>query len=279
MPTDKKFTGQRLDSTGLYYYGARYYDAMIGKFISPDTIVPNPANPQSLNRYSYCYNNPLRYTDQTGHWPEWLDNTIRWAREQVDNAVNTAMDTYNQVGPVGQTAVEVGALVVSIVDVVVAFRKAGPAVVTYAQASWTYRSGRIQQIWTRMSASAQRLATDETGALNSRESFSIEANIRKFSDYIFRGDGCNGKEYLFTRLGYNKSNSEELLQMYTKQAATKFACGEYEFSKSTKWGTNIKINIDIPGINESEGKTATYTSIWELLDDGSIRLVTPYGDK
>jgi RHS repeat-associated protein len=30
------FTGQRLDSTGLYYYGARYYDATIGRFISPD---------------------------------------------------------------------------------------------------------------------------------------------------------------------------------------------------------------------------------------------------
>ncbi len=47
--TDKLFTGQRLDSTGLYYYGARYYDPLIGRFISADTIVPNPANPQSFN--------------------------------------------------------------------------------------------------------------------------------------------------------------------------------------------------------------------------------------
>jgi RHS repeat-associated protein len=67
MPTDKLFTGQRLDQSGLYYYGARYYDAMIGRFISPDTIVPNPANPQTLNRYSYCLNNPLRYIDPSGH--------------------------------------------------------------------------------------------------------------------------------------------------------------------------------------------------------------------
>jgi RHS repeat-associated protein len=35
VSTDKKFTGQRLDGTGLYYYGARYYDASIGRFISP----------------------------------------------------------------------------------------------------------------------------------------------------------------------------------------------------------------------------------------------------
>ena len=64
---DKRFTGQRLDRTGLYYYGARYYDAGLGRFISPDTIVPDPANPQSLNRYSYCLNNPLKYVDPTGH--------------------------------------------------------------------------------------------------------------------------------------------------------------------------------------------------------------------
>jgi hypothetical protein len=38
-------------------------------------MVPNPANPQTLNRYSYCLNNPLRYVDPSGHenLPEYLD--------------------------------------------------------------------------------------------------------------------------------------------------------------------------------------------------------------
>jgi RHS repeat-associated protein len=67
LGTDKLFTGQRLDDTGLYYYGARYYDPAIGRFISSDTIVQNPANPQTLNRYSYCLNNPLKYIDPSGH--------------------------------------------------------------------------------------------------------------------------------------------------------------------------------------------------------------------
>jgi len=67
LDTDKLFTGQRLDQTGLYFYNARYYDATIGRFISPDTLVPSPANPQSLNRYSYCLNNPLRYNDPSGN--------------------------------------------------------------------------------------------------------------------------------------------------------------------------------------------------------------------
>ncbi|MHC1725319.1 MAG: RHS repeat-associated core domain-containing protein [Syntrophobacteraceae bacterium] len=66
---DYKFTGQENDpETGLYYYGARYYDPEIGRFISPDSIVQAPGDPQTLNRYSYCRNNPLMYTDLSGHW-------------------------------------------------------------------------------------------------------------------------------------------------------------------------------------------------------------------
>jgi len=53
----------------LYYYGARYYDAALGRFIQPDTIVPEPGNPQSLNRYSYVRNNPLRFVDPSGFDP------------------------------------------------------------------------------------------------------------------------------------------------------------------------------------------------------------------
>nr|MBA3532410.1 hypothetical protein [Ardenticatenales bacterium] len=41
-----------------------------GKFLQADTIVPEPGNPQSFNRYSYVLNNPLKYTDPTGHFTE-----------------------------------------------------------------------------------------------------------------------------------------------------------------------------------------------------------------
>ena len=65
--SEKQFTGQILDSTGLYYYNARYYDPTIGRFISADTEVQSYGNPQMFNRYSYCSNNPLNRTDPTGH--------------------------------------------------------------------------------------------------------------------------------------------------------------------------------------------------------------------
>ena len=67
MLTDKLVTGQRDVGLGIYHYGARFYSPRIGRFISPDTIVPGYANPQNLNRFSYVRNNPVRYTDPTGH--------------------------------------------------------------------------------------------------------------------------------------------------------------------------------------------------------------------
>ena len=42
----------------------------IGRFASADSLVPSPADPQSFNRYSYVYNNPLNATDPTGHFVE-----------------------------------------------------------------------------------------------------------------------------------------------------------------------------------------------------------------
>jgi RHS repeat-associated protein len=66
--TDRRFTGQRWEQgLGLYDYRARFYDPTLGRFLQPDPIVPEPGNPQALNRYAYVYNNPLRYTDPSGH--------------------------------------------------------------------------------------------------------------------------------------------------------------------------------------------------------------------
>ena len=68
MYTDKLFTGQReMTGLGIYHYGARFYSQKLGRFLSPDTIVPGYTNPQAWNRYSYVLGNPLKYTDPTGH--------------------------------------------------------------------------------------------------------------------------------------------------------------------------------------------------------------------
>jgi RHS repeat-associated protein len=70
--TTKRFTGQYHEvslsgSEGLSYYGARWYDPQLGRFISADTIVPSPSSPQALNRFTYVNDNPINHTDFTGH--------------------------------------------------------------------------------------------------------------------------------------------------------------------------------------------------------------------
>jgi RHS repeat-associated protein len=70
LPTDYRFTGQREESgLGLYQMGVRWYDVALGRWISADTVVPEPGNPQSFNRYSYVYNRPLTHIDRDGHLP------------------------------------------------------------------------------------------------------------------------------------------------------------------------------------------------------------------
>lgn len=62
--SDYKYTGKELDeNTGLYYYGARYYDPETGRFVSADKIETFP------NPYVYGKNNPFKYVDPIGNVP------------------------------------------------------------------------------------------------------------------------------------------------------------------------------------------------------------------
>jgi len=73
------FTGKPLDDeTGLVFLGARYYNPLLGRWITPDTTIPGGGvNPQELNRYSYVSNNPINFIDPSGHhkkhsWWSWI---------------------------------------------------------------------------------------------------------------------------------------------------------------------------------------------------------------
>ncbi|MBI9049674.1 MAG: RHS repeat-associated core domain-containing protein [Anaerolineaceae bacterium] len=67
-PTVYRYTGQLEQAdVNLYYYNARYYDAALGRFIQADTIIPSVGDLQSYDRYTYVSNNPVIYTDPSGH--------------------------------------------------------------------------------------------------------------------------------------------------------------------------------------------------------------------
>ena len=67
LPTDRTYTGQRSEDFGLMDYNARYFSPVTGKFISADTLIPQPGNLLAWDRYGYAYNNPVIYNDPSGH--------------------------------------------------------------------------------------------------------------------------------------------------------------------------------------------------------------------
>ena len=80
----QQFTRKERDfETDLDYFLARYYSSKQGRFTSPDEFrngngesekrvlsYADRSDPQSLNKYQYSFNNPLRYVDQDGHRPQ-----------------------------------------------------------------------------------------------------------------------------------------------------------------------------------------------------------------
>ena len=134
----------------MLFYNTRYYDPVIGRFISADTIVPSApaltvapndavaqglwgkqgggaANPQELNRYSYVNNNPVKYTDPTGHCPmcigALIGGSIDFAVQMVSSGGDVSQVNWAQVGvsaAVGATGVGLGGVLANATKSVVA---------------------------------------------------------------------------------------------------------------------------------------------------------------
>ncbi len=85
------------------------YGCYLNRFLSADSIVPNPANPQSLNRYSYVLNRPLVLTDPSGHMPSdgcgyegCLTDADSWASNFVQYLLDNTDFSDPSDNPVGQ---------------------------------------------------------------------------------------------------------------------------------------------------------------------------------
>ena len=59
---------EHLDKLGLIHMNGRVYDPELGRFISADPVIQFPESTQGLDRYAYVNNNPLSYTDPSGHF-------------------------------------------------------------------------------------------------------------------------------------------------------------------------------------------------------------------
>lgn len=63
---------------GLYYFGARYYDPVIGRFLTPDSRLGahDYLRAGALNRYAFELNNPINLIDPTGHSADWIGGLV-----------------------------------------------------------------------------------------------------------------------------------------------------------------------------------------------------------
>ena len=84
MVTEYKFNGKEKDEeTGLYYFGARYYDADLSVWLSVDPL----ADKRSwVSPYSYCQNNPMNRIDPTGALDWEPEGNGNWKAQKGDNA-------------------------------------------------------------------------------------------------------------------------------------------------------------------------------------------------
>ena len=86
LETNRGFTGHEHLSNGLINMNARLYDPETGRFLSADTFIQEPNLLLSHNRYIYVMNNPLKYTDPSGHfWNFVIGVVIAYAASQSSN--------------------------------------------------------------------------------------------------------------------------------------------------------------------------------------------------
>ncbi|HHH43046.1 MAG TPA: hypothetical protein ENK49_02825, partial [Gammaproteobacteria bacterium] len=101
------YTGKPQDTaTGLSYYGARYYDPVVGRFMAIDPIGFQDGNLHSFNRYAYANNNPYRFVDPDGR------SAITKAIKLVLNGGNvtaTFSDVVQDIGVLTSSSASIGA--------------------------------------------------------------------------------------------------------------------------------------------------------------------------
>jgi RHS repeat-associated protein len=132
FPTNYQYTGQRNDSEiGLYYYGARWYDTTLGRFAQADTNIPASQGTQGWDRYAYVNNNPIQFTDSSGHWIETAFDILSLAMtiNDIRNEGFTVMNTISLV-------TDVAAVVLPIV----------PAGVSHALRAAKYASKAVNAV-------------------------------------------------------------------------------------------------------------------------------------
>jgi RHS repeat-associated protein len=243
------YTGKEHDdATGLTFFGARYYDPYLGRFMSIDPAGINPADPFTFNRYGYSNNNPYRFIDPNG-------------RQSADTACDETCEyeLTRQSAARGAKMVAEGASdLADIAD-------------EEASSPWNWipflgAEKKIERAVRR--GSSARFISRTSGEILDIHAIRVPGPVNSTLgkvDYLLGNVNSvesKGKGGFFRGvLGFSEKNLEPALKQHLID----------NFGTATMQGNKVRATGTMTGAN---GKTANVLSVWQITAEGSVDFVT-----
>ena len=276
------YNGEARDDTGLDYLRARYYDSQGGTFLTEDSYPGEATDPLSQNRYSYVQNNPVNYTDPSGHRMIWMGGEGEPSRPR---RINTRLQRIYQQSIVGQDILGRPLTLREYTDHRIKtdrtfrapdsyYQAFGPNVATY-QSSYAYAQQQVARA--RAQAEQRRrqqiryeygLATGINSSPTIREGLNLDRNWNTSLQNTLK-HVCNPK----TTKGQDDATKKHLTASELRQLVKKANSGDVSAIAALSRSYDGKSGIGT-GIRTKEEIAAGNRRVWQNTVDGFKKI--PY---
>ena len=277
------YNGEARDDTGLDYLRARYYDSQGGTFLTEDSYPGEDTDPLSQNRYSYVQNNPVNYTDPSGHRMVWAVDGSEPSRPR---RINTRQQRFYQRSIIEQDSLGRAVSLREYTDYRIKtdrnfrapesyYQAFGPNVATYQGGSYggqsSYAYTQQQAAYARAQAEQRRrqqiryeygLATGINSSPTIREGLNLDRNWNTSLQNTLK-HVCNTK----TTKGQDDARKKHLTASELRQLVKKANSGDVSAIAALSRSYDGKSGIGT-GIRTKEEIEAGNRRVWQNTVDG-----------